>query len=88
MVIINDNNADVFYKIEAIMVKKVSIQPGCITCGLCEFLSPEIFEVSDISRVKPDAPVNMHGTTIKEAAERCPVQVITYEEEIDHGTDK
>jgi ferredoxin len=46
-------------------MKKVIIQPGCITCGLCEFLAPNVFEVTDVSRVQ----------SIKE----CPVQVIEFE---------
>jgi ferredoxin len=63
------------------MVKKVAIEPGCITCGLCEFLAPEVFQVTDVSHVKLDAPVREQSSSIKEAAERCPVQVITYEED-------
>ena len=63
------------------MVKKVTIEPGCTTCGLCEFLAPDIFEVSDVSHVKQDAPFARYAEHIKEAAERCPVQVITYQED-------
>lgn len=61
------------------MVKKVSIEPGCITCGLCEFIAPDVFEVTDISHVKKEACTKTHAVDIKEAAERCPVQVITYQ---------
>ncbi len=67
-------------------MKKVSIEPGCITCGLCEFIAPDIFQVTDISHVKEDAPFNLHLDAIKEAAVRCPVQVITYEEDTHHET--
>jgi ferredoxin len=62
------------------MIKKVSIEPGCTTCGLCEFLAPDVFEVTDISHVKADASLQMNEAAIKEAAERCPVQVITYQD--------
>lgn len=62
-------------------MKKVSIEPGCITCGLCEFIAPAIFEVTDISRVKKDAPIDQHHTSIKQAVQGCPVQVIQYEED-------
>jgi ferredoxin len=62
-------------------MKKVSIDPGCITCGLCEFIAPEIFEVTDISHVKNDADYSISKNEIKEAAASCPVNVITYEEE-------
>ena len=59
-------------------MKKVSIEPGCTTCGLCEFLAPEVFEVTDISHVKQNACFKRNREAIKEAAERCPVQVISY----------
>jgi ferredoxin len=61
-------------------VKKVSIAPGCITCGLCEFIAPQIFCVTDVSRIIEAAPVDECTTAIEEAVVRCPVQVITYEE--------
>lgn len=61
-------------------MKKVTIEPGCTSCGLCEFVAPEIFEVKEMSCVKPNAPIKEHVTAIKEAAAGCPVQVITYEE--------
>lgn len=82
--IIKDSNG--LLKLKAFSMKKVSIQPGCITCGLCEFLAPEIFEVTDVSRVKEDAPTHEHHASIKEAAVRCPVQVISYEEDTNHET--
>ncbi len=61
-------------------MKKVWIKPGCITCGSCEFIAPEIFEVTDASHVKPNAPLHNNSELIKEAARKCPVQVIAYEE--------
>ncbi|MEX0672282.1 MAG: ferredoxin [Candidatus Babeliales bacterium] len=61
-------------------MKKVLIEPGCTTCGLCEFLAPEIFEVTDISHVKKGAPFAEYQKEIKEAAASCPVTVIKYEE--------
>ena len=63
------------------MIKKVFIEPGCITCGLCEFLAPDVFEVTDISHVKKDANYSCHTEVIKEAVERCPVQVITCQDD-------
>lgn len=59
-------------------MKKVTIEPGCITCGLCEFIAPEVFEVTQKCQVKNDAPLSSQAHLIKEAAEQCPVQVITY----------
>lgn len=61
-------------------MKKVQIDPGCITCGACEFIAPEVFEVTDISHVKKDADLKKNCQKIKEAACACPVNVIKYEE--------
>ena len=32
-------------------MKKVWIEPGCIACGACQFNAPEVFEVTDRSRI-------------------------------------
>ena len=61
-------------------MKKVYIKPGCISCGSCQFTAPEVFEVTDVSRVKPDADIELHVSAIRLAAQRCPVQVIACEE--------
>jgi ferredoxin len=61
-------------------MKKVVIEPGCITCGSCEFIAPEIFEVTDRSRVRTGAELEQYKEAIKKAAARCPVQVIKYQE--------
>ena len=53
-----------------------SIDPGCITCGSCEFIAPEVFEVTDRSRVKNDVNYDAYADKIKEAAAKCPVNVI------------
>ena len=58
--------------------KSVRIEPGCITCGLCEYLAPEIFEVTDVSHVKANAPIAEHVQEIAQAVRECPVQVIVY----------
>ena len=62
-------------------IKKVWIEPGCISCGTCEAVCPKVFKVTDISHVEPDADVKAHSELIEEAAEICPVSVIAYEEE-------
>ena len=62
-------------------MKKVTIEPGCIACGTCAFIAPKVFEVTDMSRVKPDADITAHAPCIRAAAKACPVQVITYQEE-------
>ncbi len=59
-------------------MKKVIIQPGCTTCGMCEFIAPEVFEVTDICHVKQAADIKSHDEAIKQAVSACPVQVISY----------
>lgn len=61
-------------------MKKVIIEPGCISCGACAFIAPDVFQVTDISHVKDDAPIEQNAEKIKQAAQACPVQVITYQE--------
>jgi ferredoxin len=61
-------------------MKKVWITPGCITCGACEFICPEVFEVTDMSHVKPEASLESQSDLIKFAAQSCPVSVIKYQE--------
>lgn len=60
-------------------MKKVWIAPGCITCGRCEFIAPEVFEVLDVAYVKKDADVIKNESLIQEAVKTCPVNVINYD---------
>jgi len=61
-------------------MKNVIIEPGCITCGACEFVAPEVFKVTDISHVNSDADLKKNKECIRLAAQACPVNVIKYEE--------
>jgi ferredoxin len=61
-------------------INKVWIEDGCISCGLCEEVAEDIFEVDEVSEVKDGADFGSHEDEIKEAAEGCPVEVIQYEE--------
>ncbi len=61
-------------------MKKVKILPGCISCGTCQVICPEVFEVTDISHVKQDADLQKHEEKIEEAAQACPVSAIEVEE--------
>jgi len=61
-------------------IKKVWVEDGCISCGLCEETAPEIFEVNDVSEVKEGANFNVSKDEIIEAANSCPVEVIKFEE--------
>lgn len=58
--------------------KKLTILPGCITCGRCEFIAPDVFEVLDVAYVKKQADTGKHVVEIDQAIKECPVQVITY----------
>ena len=62
-------------------IKKVWVDEGCISCGLCEEVAEDIFEVDEVSEVKKDADFSSNEDEIKEAAEGCPVEVIKFEEE-------
>lgn len=57
--------------------KKVIIEPGCITCGMCEFIAPDIFEVTDVARVKDDPKYDEE--LVQKAIKECPVSVIKKE---------
>lgn len=69
-------------------IKDVTISPGCITCGLCEFIAPDVFTVTDVSHVKKDANFQANAVAIKKSAQECPVQVITYKEDYDETNKK
>ena len=60
---------------------KAKVVEGCISCGLCVSVCPEVFRMSDegVSEVYAQpTPENEDGT--REAAEGCPVNVIVIEE--------
>ena len=61
-------------------MKSVKIEPGCISCGSCEFIAPEVFEVTDTSHVKEGVDIQRYQACIRNAAAKCPVQVIKIEE--------
>jgi ferredoxin len=62
-------------------MKKVWITPGCISCGSCAFIAPEVFEVTVSSAVKEEADISKYQELIEKAAQACPVQVIKYQKE-------
>ncbi len=59
---------------------KVVIEDGCTACGLCSDICPEVFELQDEAVVIEGADLSKYTEEIKEAAESCPVEVITYKE--------
>jgi ferredoxin len=62
-------------------IKKVWIEEGCTSCGMCEGIAPDVFEMPDEAVVKEGADFSAHMADIIDAAESCPVEVIKYEEE-------
>ncbi len=61
-------------------MKKVWIEDGCTSCGLCEDTAPEVFEIDEFSTVIEGANFSDYKDEIIEAADSCPVDVIKYEE--------
>ena len=55
---------------------KVKIEEGCIACGACESFCPDVFKVEDVATVN-DANVAGNEDCVKEAADACPVSVIS-----------
>jgi len=54
---------------------------GCIACGLCPDICPEIFQMEDDGKAgasEDEIPDNLL-TSAKEAEENCPVSVISVE---------
>ena len=60
-------------------IKRVWIEEDCIACGTREGICPEVFTVTDRSRVNEGVNFDDFEAGIKEAAESCPVEVIKYE---------
>ena len=58
---------------------KVWIEDGCISCGVCEAICPQVFVVEDIAEVIEGVDYSQYEESIKEAAEDCPVAVIKFE---------
>ena len=49
----------------------------CVSCGLCEQVCPEVFELGDdgTAQVKDDADLN--ADCIQDAVDQCPVGAIS-----------
>lgn len=58
---------------------RIEIAPGCIACGVCESLCPEVFTVTDTSYANA-AGISGRESICREAAEACPVSVILIKE--------
>lgn len=63
---------------EVVSMKKVVIDPGCLSCGACEFNAPEVFTVTDIAHVKPGVDAAQYEEKVNKAIKNCPVQIIRW----------
>ncbi len=57
-------------------IKNITITPGCVSCGSCEAICPEVFELNEIASVKKASDLSNYSELIQEAANMCPVGVI------------
>jgi len=65
-------------------IKKVWLDESedeCTSCELCSEIAPEVFDVPDKMIVLPDADLNKNEDEIREAADSCPTEVISFEED-------
>jgi len=62
-------------------ITKVWVEEGCTSCGLCEGVAPDVFEIDEVSEVIAGIDPSLYEDEIKEAAESCPVEVIKFTEE-------
>ncbi|MEM0951261.1 MAG: ferredoxin [Cyanobacteria bacterium P01_H01_bin.74] len=57
----------------------VSIVDGCIACGACESICPDVFTVYDEAEVNAENVLG-NENNCREAAKVCPVSVIKIEQ--------
>ncbi|MGE5626765.1 MAG: ferredoxin [Solirubrobacterales bacterium] len=59
-------------------MKAMLEKEGCISCGMCIAICPQVFQMEDDGKagvVQEEVPDNLLGSA-KEAEESCPVSVI------------
>jgi len=74
------NNKDIFGK-GVVDMKATVDRDGCIECGLCASICPEVFRMGDDGPAEAyvdEVPESAEQTAV-EAQEGCPVSVITVE---------
>lgn len=63
---------------KAMAISMVWIEEGCISCGLCEEICPEVFKLEEQAVVIEGVDYSVYENKIKEAAESCPAEVIKF----------
>ena len=70
------------------VIRRVWIEEGCISCNLCEDIVSEVFEVpaGETCRPRRGHEKHLNGDAemeerIQEAADSCPVEVIKLDED-------
>jgi ferredoxin len=61
-------------------IKKVWINEGCISCGMCESICSTVFKIEDEALVIEGVNYAEFSDEIKEAAGSCPVDIIKFSE--------
>lgn len=60
---------------------KATVEPGCISCGLCVSTCPEVFRLGSDGLAEAYAEVTENlMESAQEARDGCPVSVITIED--------
>ena len=54
----------------------ISIKPGCVSCGCCAAIAPDIFAIKGIACIIKDNNLTPYISTIEKAAAMCPVGAI------------
>lgn len=71
--------------------REITIKPGCTICKTCEYLAPELFEVSEGELCAEPLVRNIETRaqwhSLKEAIKNCPVKIIQYRRRV-RGSDK
>lgn len=66
---------------ESVFMKAYIDRDGCISCGQCADICPEVFFIAEdgLAGAKDEIPSDCEGRAV-EAQEVCPVSVITVED--------
>lgn len=69
--------------IKELLIDKPIVNQNCISCGLCEVYCPEVFTLETWqSTVKVIEDYSKYKKQIKMSIEDCPVNAISYEEDL------